>query len=318
VFALTNTSANAAPEIHEAGRAIYNFRCYFCHGYSGDARTLAARYLIPPPRDFTAAAADVLERDSMLRTVSEGRPGTAMMSFSATLGETEIAAVVDFIRLEFISQGRSNSRYHTKANGWPDHDRYRTATAFPYATGDFSLDSPWQDLSPSEQSGKRLFLRACISCHDTASSQTQSTAWEREAVSYPRFGFQPGDSSKPPDAWSGASPFAAHDVPPVVEGLGPVERQGERLFQDNCAFCHAADGTGKNWIGRFMEPHPRDLTDRRFMLGMTRSRLVAVIQDGLLETSMPAWGNVLSEQQIGAIAGYIDVAFHPLTAESGD
>ena len=32
-------------ERHERGRAIYNFRCYFCHGYSGDARTLAATYL---------------------------------------------------------------------------------------------------------------------------------------------------------------------------------------------------------------------------------------------------------------------------------
>ena len=37
----------------EAGRSVYNFRCYFCHGYSGDARTLAAEFLSPPPRDFT-------------------------------------------------------------------------------------------------------------------------------------------------------------------------------------------------------------------------------------------------------------------------
>ena len=38
----------AASDSHETGRAIYNFRCYFCHGYSGDAQTLAARYLSPP------------------------------------------------------------------------------------------------------------------------------------------------------------------------------------------------------------------------------------------------------------------------------
>ena len=40
---------------HEAGRRVYNFRCYFCHGYSGDARTLAASMVQPAPRDFTRA-----------------------------------------------------------------------------------------------------------------------------------------------------------------------------------------------------------------------------------------------------------------------
>ncbi len=43
-------------DTHEQGRAVYNFRCYFCHGYSGDAKTLAATYLQPPPRDFSAAS----------------------------------------------------------------------------------------------------------------------------------------------------------------------------------------------------------------------------------------------------------------------
>ena len=31
------------------GRAIYNFRCYFCHGYSGNARTVAASQPGSPP-----------------------------------------------------------------------------------------------------------------------------------------------------------------------------------------------------------------------------------------------------------------------------
>ena len=33
--------AAADPAENEHGRAVYNFRCYFCHGYSGNARTLA-------------------------------------------------------------------------------------------------------------------------------------------------------------------------------------------------------------------------------------------------------------------------------------
>ena len=42
--------AAGASNRHEAGRAIYNYRCYFCHGYSGDARTLADDPRVPGAR----------------------------------------------------------------------------------------------------------------------------------------------------------------------------------------------------------------------------------------------------------------------------
>ena len=93
------------------------------------------------------------------------------------------------------------------------------------------------------------------------------------------------------------------------------ERAGESLFQQNCAFCHAADGTGKNWIGTFMIPHPRNLTSPTEMSGMTRDRLRQVISDGLPGTSMPAWGSVLSDDQIQHVVAYIAKMFHPLTGE---
>jgi cytochrome c oxidase cbb3-type subunit 3 len=105
-----------------------------------------------------------------------------------------------------------------------------------------------------------------------------------------------------------------HDVRPRLKGLTRSERLGEKLFQGNCAFCHAADGTGKNWIGSFLEPHPRNLRDPAFMAQMTRPRFLAVVGDGLPNTSMPAWKNVLSLREIGAIADYVSRAFHPLPA----
>ena len=76
---------------HELGRKVYNFRCYFCHGYSGDARTLAATYLSPPPRDFTTAAG--LAEPAVLDALRHGRSGTAMKSFSGILDEAEMATV---------------------------------------------------------------------------------------------------------------------------------------------------------------------------------------------------------------------------------
>lgn len=299
---------------HEAGRKIYNFRCYFCHGYSGNAKTLAATYLAPKPRDFTRDSEETISRDRMIAAVRDGKPGTAMKGFKGIISEREIEIVVDFVRAEFVRNKAENTRYHTAANGWPDHGRNRVA--FPFATGEIALDTPWEKLSLEQQRGKRLFLSTCISCHDHARTEDPGPAWGGRPLSYPRNHFDPGDFSAPPptrlDAIASASPYALHDVVPVVAGLSPAEKKGETLFQANCAFCHGATGTGRNWIGSFMEPHPRDLTDPRFMSGMTRDRLAQAIREGLPNTSMPAWKSVLSEQEIAQIIAYISRVFHPV------
>ena len=303
---LTVTTGDA----HEQGRRIYNFRCYFCHAYSGDARTLAATYLHPPPLSFAATPPDALPRERMLEAVTRGRPGTAMKGFSSVLSEREIALVVDFVRREFMTAKAENTRYHTAENGWPDHGRF--AAAFPFATWAIPLDTPWEQLTPEQQAGKRLYLSACITCHDRARVTDEGAPWDARPVSYPRNGYVPGE---PVDVIASASPYAKHEVPPRLADLNSRERQGEALFQDNCAFCHGASGTGRNWIGRFLEPHPRDLTDPGFMAGMTRARLREVIREGLPGTSMPAWRDVLTEDQIQAIIAYINRAFHPLAPE---
>jgi len=292
------------------GRQIYNFRCYFCHGYSGDARTLAAQMLDPVPRDFTSVTVEVLSREAMLDAVRHGRPGTAMKPFVNLLSEREIAAVVDFVREEFMVRKAPNTRYHTVANGWPDHERF--AAAFPFARGEIPLDADEGRLTPTERAGRRLYMRGCVSCHDLARRKASSPTWEAEAVSYPRTGFATGDFLDPPDAHSGATTFARHDVAPALDTAGVDVRRGEALYQANCGFCHAADGTGKNWIGTFMIPHPRDLTDTTAMADMTPDRLTQVIKGGLPGTSMPAWGGVLSDSEIHSIVRYIDAAFHPL------
>jgi cytochrome c oxidase cbb3-type subunit 3 len=92
-----------------------------------------------------------------------------------------------------------------------------------------------------------------------------------------------------------------------VAGLGAQQRRGERLFQDNCAFCHGGSGTGRNWIGQFMEPKARDLTQ------YTRSTMPRVllrqrIREGLPDTSMPAWKDVLAPAEIDAVAAYVERA----------
>lgn len=308
----------------ELGRKIYNFRCYYCHGYSGNARTLAATFLAPKPVDFTSISPTNLSRERMMQSIQSGRPGTAMMSFSSVLKPNEIAAVADFVRQEFMVAKAENTRYHTEANGWFNHERY--AAAYPFALGEIPLDTPWEKLTPQQADGKRLFMTACVSCHDRAKENNGELRWESRPVSYPRNNYAPGDdratdaasnvtntkNGPPVDAMTSATPYHLHDIPPQLQGLSETERRGETLFQQNCAFCHAADGTARNWIGSFMEPHPRDLTQSAAMDSMTRTRLRTVIREGLPGTSMPAWKSVLSEQQISDVIAYVARAFHPL------
>lgn len=296
----TSASTDADAEArHELGRKVYNVRCYFCHGYSGDARTLAATYLSPPPRDFTAATG--LNVAAVLDALRHGRSGTAMKSFTGILGEAEMAAVAAFVLREFVRDRARNSAYHTPENGWPEHQRF--AAAFPFATGAIALDA--DTLGAEQRRGRALFLSSCISCHDRARVIDAGPAWSARPLSYPRMGFVPGQA--PPsgvDAVSGASVYAQHEVAPRIAGLTRQQRRGERLFQANCAFCHGADGSGKNWIGQFMQPQARDLT-RYSAQTLPAARLRQVIREGLPGTSMPAWGAVLRPAEIEAIGAYV-------------
>lgn len=325
VTAIESAAVTPTSEVHELGRRIYNFRCYFCHGYSGNAQTLASTFLTPRPRDFTTTAPTQLSHEQMLNAVTNGHSGTAMRGFEGILQPAEISAVTAFVRQEFMVAKAVNTRYHTPENGWPDHERY--AAAFPYATGKLMIDSPADQLTPEQGAGRRLYMSTCVSCHDRSHVSTPGAAWESRPLSYPRNGFSPGDNYALPgratagqnatvDAVASATPYHLHDIVPQLAGLSASERRGETLFQQNCAFCHGADGTGRNWIGSFLEPHPRDLTQAEFMSTMTRERLASVIRDGLPETSMPAWKSVLSDADIQAIVAYVSRAFHPLAASA--
>jgi cytochrome c oxidase cbb3-type subunit 3 len=295
--------ATASPA-HERGREIYNFRCYFCHGYSGDAKTVASTYLNPPPRDFTTAA---LTPAQIARAVREGRSGTAMKSFRGILTDDDVEALAVFVAAEFVRDKAANTAYHTAANGWPLHERF--AAAFPFARGEIALDAPLEPLSAEQRQGRQLFVSACITCHDRARDADTGPVWSARPLSYPRMGFEPGQPNTPPvDALSSASVYAKHEVAPRIEGLTATQRRGQALFQANCAFCHGADGTGKNWIGQFMEPKARDLTQYTAQT-MPEARLKQVVRDGLEGTSMPAWKHVLAPAEIDAVGAYVARAF---------
>ena len=83
----------------DIGRDIFFKHCKACHGSKGDGKTFAANVLNPPPKNFISEKSkQELTEKRMIRSVSEGRKGTAMMSWESRLTSNEIRAVVSYIR----------------------------------------------------------------------------------------------------------------------------------------------------------------------------------------------------------------------------
>ena len=87
----------------DIGRDIFFKHCKACHGIKGDGKTFAANVLNPPPKNFMSEKSKhELTEKRMIRSVSEGRKGTAMMPWKSRLTSAEIRAVVSYIRFDLM------------------------------------------------------------------------------------------------------------------------------------------------------------------------------------------------------------------------
>lgn len=213
-----------------------------------------------------------------------------MQPYRNILAKTDIAALAAFVESELIGRKPRDMRYHSPENGWPDHDR-RYGAAYPFVLGRISMEVPVQSLSEANRAGRLLYRESCSICHEPALE--------------PR----PRRTADGGDHYGGGGDYHDHTDPPVLTDPNPAAAEGMRLYQANCAYCHAADGSGGNWIGRFLEPHPTDLTSAEYSARFTAGKARRVVERGLDGTSMPAFGAVLSENEIDAIVAYMDTAF---------
>ena len=101
-------------------------------------------------------------------------------------------------------------------------------------------------------------------------------------------------------AFSGGAPGAATGDPQL----------GEPLFRRYCAVCHGPGGRGNGPNAPFLEEdQPRDLTNPRYVGGLTDEHLYRVIAEGgqAIQGSrfMPPWGRTLSPAQIWDLVAYV-------------
>lgn len=90
----------------DVGQAIYDERCWFCHGEEGDGQGPVAPYLWPRPRDFTLAvyklrttmSGELPLDEDLYRSISIGLAGSSMPAWESVLSEEERWQVIAYIK----------------------------------------------------------------------------------------------------------------------------------------------------------------------------------------------------------------------------
>jgi mono/diheme cytochrome c family protein len=89
-------------------------------------------------------------------------------------------------------------------------------------------------------------------------------------------------------------------LPPSGETLS----KGEKLYAQNCAICHGADGHGRTTIGRGMYPPAMDLTSPHVQ-HWNEAELFWIIRNGVPLTGMPSWKAALSQSDTWQLVDFI-------------
>jgi mono/diheme cytochrome c family protein len=81
------------------GKRIYDSRCAFCHGGTGKGDGPAGAALKPPPTNF--ASTDFWKStnaEQIKSSIANGKPGTAMVGFKASLSGEQIDDLLTYLR----------------------------------------------------------------------------------------------------------------------------------------------------------------------------------------------------------------------------
>ena len=101
-------------------------------------------------------------------------------------------------------------------------------------------------------------------------------------------------------------------TPPVGDGTpadtgtsaaGGDVAAGERIYKQRCVLCHGPEGKGDGPGAAALNPKPRNHTDASYMSTQTDEQLLHSIRDG--KGQMPAWGKILSEEEMHSVLAYI-------------
>lgn len=327
LLGLASLPARGEPAVNAA--LLFHNYCSVCHGDRGDGQSRGRESLQPPPRDFTSAASkQELVRQRIIHSIANGRPGTAMVAWKEQLSDKEIGALADYLLTTFIH-----------AKGAQENPRGRAIYAQTCAVchGDQGDGGAWtsgmalkpRDFTSDQAQG--LSRTAMIDTVTKGRPGTPMVAYASQlskqdieaVVDYVRTTFM---RQKPEIA--GLSGTHAHGIPvaaqaprvtpaaeqadmklPLPDGLKGDFRRGGDFYMHNCITCHGAGGNGDGPRAYFINPKPANFHLPQFRDRLNRPALFRAISDGKLGTEMPAWGKVLTRQQVADVSEFVFQSF---------
>ena len=79
---------------------------------------------------------------------------------------------------------------------------------------------------------------------------------------------------------------------------------GKQIYLKSCAACHGPGGKGDGVMTNVLDMEPADHTKSGNMGTVSNKRLLEIVRDGG-DSYMPAWKEILSDEEIMAVVGYI-------------
>lgn len=92
------------------GEFVYQQECIYCHGPLGDGNGPAAKFLNPPPFNFTLLKRHAWSGGMIYYQVMNGITGSAMPFFKEDLESTKIWDVANYIAVTFVGVGIDSNR----------------------------------------------------------------------------------------------------------------------------------------------------------------------------------------------------------------
>jgi len=94
--------------------------------------------------------------------------------------------------------------------------------------------------------------------------------------------------------------------PPPEVAKDPLLTAGRLIYFGRCATCHGNDGRGDGPIAAdLLGPPVGNLTDNDWKHGDRPEQVMAVIREGVPNTRMTGWSNVLDPPEVRAVAAYV-------------
>ncbi len=145
------------------GQELFEAYCSRCHGIEGDGKGEASNFTYPRPRDFTSGmfkfrstpSGEPPTDDDLKRTILGGLAGTSMFGWKSKLSETDVEAIIEYIKTEFAYE------------------------AFEFEGEPFEIGEPPAVTPEIIQSGKDIFQKAkCWECHGKYARGNGEKGWQ--------------------------------------------------------------------------------------------------------------------------------------------